>query len=140
MGMDMKRYADRAADQAIPEALDRAYLQPGTIGAAGGVAAVIADEVLGPPDAGYLAEAYMLLAWHTALILHLEGVESTAHVTNLKFTGDRDAALELLIARAASVYRSGEDALAARAAGLWVALEDHAEVITGRTLDVILAS
>lgn len=135
----LAEYTPDALATAEPRAFDLEYLLPGLVGEAGELVGEFAKRHWhGTPRTDEIISEYGDLAWLTAVLLHREGVESTAHVTTLRYMRDPDSALELIISRAFGVYRSGDDTRAARAAGLWVALQDHARVVTSVTFEDVL--
>ena len=74
----------------------------------------------------------------TAVLLDHLKVDDIRQLGNLRFVEGREAALELILARAAAVYRSGSDVLPGRAAALWATLADHAEAVTGVSFGKVL--
>lgn len=133
--METSTYVDQVRDAAIGAARTTGYLRLAAIGQTGGVVQVVADEHLEVDGTdSQLRECYADLVWHSALLLGVLGVDADQAdaVSGLRTPEDRDTALEVLVARAAAVYRSGDDTLAARAVGLWRAVTDLAEVITGK--------
>src|SRR5690606_30213635 len=115
------------------------YLLPGIIGEVGELIGEFGKAHWhGADRTAEITAEYGDVAWLTAVLLHRDRVTDLSHVTNLRYTESADAALELLLARAVSVYRSGDSTRAARAAGLWVALADHAEIVTGQPWAAVL--
>lgn len=145
MGMRIDEYM-KPADEAIeaePVLGSEAYLGPALVGALGAVMSGVANSArFGQDTTASVRSGYKSLALHALLALRVSGLDPARvnEVTPLRFTEDRDAALELLLSRVSSVARSGADTLGPRAAGLVVALVDHAEVVTGKTLGEILES
>lgn len=137
--MNLTDYTPAALATCEARSYDLEYLLPGLIGEVGELFGEVAraHRLGGDRRAEIIAE-YGDIAWMTAILLHRERVEDTSGLTSLRFIDGREAALELILARAAAVYRSGEDTLAGRAAALWVTLADHAEAVTGVSFDEVL--
>lgn len=145
MSMRIDEYMKPADEvlEAEPKVGGMDYLAPALVGSLGTMMIAEANRVrLGQDSSATMVSGYRSLTLHALLALRIAEIDPAriAEVTSLRFTDDRAAALELLLSRVSSVARSGVDTLGPRAAGLVVALIDHAEVVTGRTLGEILES
>ena len=145
MSMRIDEYMKPAdgAIEAEPVLGSEAYLGPALVGALGAVMSGVANSArFGQDTTASVRSGYKSLALHALLALRVSGIDPSVvnNVTPLRFTDDQGAALELLLSRVSSVARAGTDTLGPRAAGLVVALDDHAEVVAGRTLGEILES
>lgn len=129
----MKLLLDNYSPRAAPGTDAPAYLLPSIIGGVGDLFnAIVNDQDRVAP--------YGTLARLSAILLDSYAVDEAmvAKLVSLRTYDDVDAALQLLLGRAAGVYNSDEAQLPLRAAGLWVALALHAEVVTGQTWEYIL--
>lgn len=138
--MDLQTYTQHAIATAEPRAYDLEYLLPGLVSEVGELLGEFAKQHWHGADRSVqIADEYGDCAWLAAVLCHRSRVTDVSEVTNLRYTDDKDGALELLLARATSCYRSGADILPARAAAMWVTLADHAAVVTGQSWAEVLA-
>lgn len=137
--MNLEAYSRQVIALASPRTLDLEYLLPAIIGDVGNLIGTVADRwAQRQAFDEEIISAYQDLACDTAVLLHRDRITDVSDVTSLRYVEDFDAALELILARATSVYRSGADTRGARAAGLWVCLADHCETITGKSFAEVL--
>lgn len=137
--MNLEAYSRQAIAQASPREMDLEYLLPALVEDVGRLLGVVAARWV--ERAGLdeeMISAYRYIAHDVAVLLHRDRITDVSEVTSLRYVEDFDAALELILARATSVYRSGADTRGARAAGLWVCLADHCETITGKSFGEVL--
>lgn len=139
--MDLDTYTPQALSTAEPRAHDLQYLLPGIIGETGEFFAEFAKQHWhGTDRADTIVDEYGDIAWLTAVLLNRYdiGQAEVRAMTRTTVYTTRESALDLLLSRAAAVYRSAEAQRPQRAAGLWQVLEDSAEVLTGKPLSAAL--
>ena len=140
--MKLDTYAQKAAETAEPRAYDQEYLLPGLLGEVGELFAEFAKAHWHETDrSSTIVDEYGDVAWLTAILLSTYGigdseVESLVH--RYRSMPDTDTALDFILSRAAAVYSSQEPQRPVRAAMLWDALEQNAEVVTGVSWEQVL--
>lgn len=140
--MNLDDYTPQATATAEPRAYDLEYLLPGIIGEVGEFFSEFAKQHWHETDrSATIVDEYGDIAWLTAVLLSRLGVDQTMvdQMTDLRSYDDHAAALEVLLARASSVYRSEEAHLPARAANLWATLAQHSEVLANASFDDVLS-
>lgn len=139
--MNLTDYTPAALATCEARSYDLEYLLPGLIGEVGELFGEVAREHrLGTGRTDQVIDEYGDIAWMTAVLLDHLKVDDIRQLGNLRYVQGREAALELILARAAAVYRSGSDVLPGRAAALWATLADHAEAVTGVSFDEVLSA
>ena len=139
--MNLTDYTPAALATCEDSSRDLAYLIPGLIGEVGELFGEVARvQRLGQPRTEQIIDEYGDIAWMTAVLLDHLKVDDIRQLGNLRYVQGREAALELILARAAAVHRSGSDVLPGRAAALWATLADHAEAVTGVSFDEVLSA
>ena len=139
--MNLTDYTPAALATCEDSSRDLKYLIPGLIGEVGELFGEVARvQRLGQPRTEQIIDEYGDIAWMTAVLLDHLGVGEVSPMGGLRYVQGREAALELILARAAAVHRSGSDVLPGRAAALWSTLADHAEAVTGVSFDEVLSA
>lgn len=140
--MNLDDYTPQATATAEPRAYDLEYLLPGIIGEVGEFFSEFAKQHWHETDrSATIVDEYGDIAWLTAVLLSRLGLDQDMvdQMTDLRSYDDHDAALEVLLARASSVYRSEEAHLPVRAANLWATLAQHSEVLASASFDDVLS-
>ena len=140
--MNLDDYTPQATATAEPRAYDLEYLLPGITGEVGEFFAEFAKQHWHETDrSATIVDEYGDIAWLTAVLLDRLGLDAATvdQITDVRPYTDHAAALELLLARASSVYRSEESHLPVRAANLWVTLAQHSEVLAGASWNDVLS-
>lgn len=143
--MNLDTYTPAATATAEPRAYDLEYLLPGIIGEVGELFSEFAKQHWHETDrSATIVDEYGDIAWLTAVLLsnYSIGEAELEYVTkrygSQSSVLDHEGALELILARASSVYRSIPSQLPMRAAMLWSSLSDQSETLTGTSFSDVL--